>query len=297
MMDAGHIVRVKNPFLKSEPSLIEVNRLTSPYVGRVRAMWSSMRAVVVENFPEIKARKMDTNKSIKLINDIHIQDAYHSLTIEGYQVTEELISKIESGNWSPEENESDRAHADALATKGYYGAFLAIVESVKRVLSGENPGLVAEESLQNWYKQLFIPLVQSQLLRPETLAGYRDSQVYIQGSRHVPPGKQAVSDVMETLFSLLKDEDDVRVKAVLGHFIFVFIHPYMDGNGRLGRFLMNLMLISGGYNWTVIRNSKRSEYISALEAASVDGDISKFSQCLADEMNYWMEKFTSNELA
>jgi Fic family protein len=42
------------------------------------------------------------------------------------------------------------------------------------------------------------------------------------------------------------------VRVVLGHFVFVYIHPYIDGNGRMGRFLMNLMLASGGYPWAVI---------------------------------------------
>jgi Fic family protein len=59
------------------------------------------------------------------------------------------------------------------------------------------------------------------------------------------------------------------VRAVLGHFVFVFIHPDSDGNGRIGRFLMNLMLASGGYNWAVIRVERRKEYMTALEKASV----------------------------
>ncbi|HRH89073.1 MAG TPA: Fic family protein, partial [Rubrivivax sp.] len=40
---------------------------------------------------------------------------------------------------------------------------------------------------------------------------------------------------------------------MLGHFLFVHIHPYSDGNGRIGRFILNTFLASGGYPWTVIR--------------------------------------------
>ena len=47
------------------------------------------------------------------------------------------------------------------------------------------------------------------------------------------------------------------IRAVLGHFLFVYIHPYTDGNGRLARFLMNLMLVPAGYVWTVIPVEKR----------------------------------------
>ena len=66
--------------------------------------------------------------------------------------------------------------------------------------------------------------------------------------------------MMPTLFDLLTAEPDAGVRAVLGHFCLVFIHPYMDGNGRIGRFLMNAMLASGGYPWMVIRDEQRDDF-------------------------------------
>ena len=62
--------------------------------------------------------------------------------------------------------------------------------------------------------------------------------------------------------------------------MFVYIHPYMDGNGRMGRFLMNVMLASGGYPWTVIPLEKRERYMAALESASVKQDIGLFVRFL-----------------
>ena len=73
----------------------------------------------------------------------------------------------------------------------------------------------------------------------------------------------------------------MAVRAVLGHFFFVYIHPYMDGNGRMGRFVLNAMLASGGYNWTVVPVERRKEYMKALEKASVEGDISEFTKVIA----------------
>ena len=64
-------------------------------------------------------------------------------------------------------------------------------------------------------------------------------------------------------------------------FFFVFIHLYMDGNGRMGRFILNVMLASGGYNWTVIPVERRQEYMKALEKTSVEGDISDFTKVIA----------------
>jgi len=82
----------------------------------------------------------------------------------------------------------------------------------------------------------------------------------------------------------LETEPSAAVRAVLGHFLFVYIHPYFDGNGRLGRFLMNSMLASGGYPWTVIRVEQRSGYMAALEAASSGGEIKPFAELVASSM-------------
>jgi Fic family protein len=62
----------------------------------------------------------------------------------------------------------------------------------------------------------------------------------------------------------------------------VSIHPYFDGNGRMGRFLMNAMLASGGYPWTVIPLAQRTRYMNALESASVGQDIRPFAELLSE---------------
>jgi Fic family protein len=71
------------------------------------------------------------------------------------------------------------------------------------------------------------------------------------------------------LFELLASEPHPAVRAVLGHFFFVFIHPYIDRNGRIVRFLMNTMLASGCYPWIVIPVEEREGYMHCLEMASV----------------------------
>jgi Fic family protein len=73
---------------------------------------------------------------------------------------------------------------------------------------------------------------------------------------------------MPALFDLLESENEPAVRAVPGHWVFGYIHPYMDGNGRMARFLMNAMLASGGYPWTVIRVEDRTRYLRALDSAS-----------------------------
>ena len=99
---------------------------------------------------------------------------------------------------------------------------------------------------------------------------------------HVPPSPPAVRDAMPALFDLLREEQDPAVRVVLGHFLFVFVHPYHDGNGRIRRFLMNLMLTAAGYPWTVIPVQRRDTYMAALEAASVREDVGPFTDFLAE---------------
>jgi hypothetical protein len=288
---AGYDIKPQNPFNKYQPQLGPL-RLTSPHAGRIRILWNSMREKIISIMPLAPGIGGDQTKTIDVIRETYVQDAYNSLSIEGYQVTEELISKIENGSWDPENVESDRIQKDALAAKGYRNSYEAVMNSIAKVLKGTNPGSVLEEDLQDWYRELFAPLLRANLESPEKIAGFRRGQVYISNSRHVPPPRHSVLDCMDVFFELLRNETNPAVKVVLGHFIFVYIHPYMDGNGRIGRFIMNLMLVSGGYNWTIIRLEKRSDYMAALEKASVDEDIEPFARFLKEEMEFWKIKLT-----
>jgi len=240
-------------------------------------MWNKMRDAVIDNFPETKRIHTDVEACLKGIDAQYKLDAYHSLSIEGYKVTNELIEKVKSGNWKPDENSSDAEQRNAMAARGYWQAFQAVKESVKRILNGNNSGKVTDNDHRVWYRELFAPSVAAGLLKASDLAGYRTNQVYIRGSMHCPLSPDAVREAMPVLFELLINEPDARVRTVLGHFVFVYIHPYMDGNGRIARFLMNTMLISGGYDWTIIPVDRRQEYMTALEKASVDGDITDFT--------------------
>jgi Fic family protein len=86
---------------------------------------------------------------------------------------------------------------------------------------------------------------------------------------------------MPAFFELLTNESEPTVRVVLGHFVFVYIHPYMDANGRMGRFLMNTMMAAGGYPWTIVPVDRREDYMAALEAASVGQNIEPFARFLA----------------
>ena len=126
------------------------------------------------------------------------------------------------------------------------------------------------------------PMVTAGIYKPSAIVGYRNRPVYIRGSRHTPMNYEAVRDAMPEYFRLLSVESHPAVRAILGHFLFGFIHPYSDGNGRMSRFVMNTMLATGGYPWTIIPVEKRGPYMMALEKASVDGDITDFVRLIAE---------------
>ena len=279
MKSLGYDIREEDPF--EDKTTLSYSRVTSPYVARLKLMWSNMRQSVIANFPEIDNVYTDIDACMKSIEAQYKLDAYHSLSIEGYRVTDDLIEKVKSGNWQPDANSNDAEQKNAMAARGYYQAFESVKSSIKRILDGENAGEVIDNDHRTWYRELFAPSVTAGILKPTDLAGYRTGQVYIRGSLHTPLNPEAVRDAMPVLFELLKEESDARVRAVLGHFIFVYIHPYMDGNGRMGRFFMNSMLISGGYNWTIVPVERRQEYMKAIEKGSVEGDITDFTLFIA----------------
>jgi hypothetical protein len=281
MSAAGYNVREEDPF-DTKLNLNLPLRERSPYVNRLRLMWHQMREVVIPHFPLAPGLPVDKETYLQSMDNLYVNDAYHSLSIERYRVSRELIERVRSGDWDHHKYEEDKRERNAMAARGYWQAFQQVKESVEKILSGGNAGRVADEDHGKWYRQLFEPSVIAGILKPEDLAGYRTHQVYIGGSKHVPMNVDALRDVMPVLFELLESEPEASVRAVLGHFVFVFIHPYMDGNGRMGRFLMNAMLASGGYPWTIIPVEWRDEYMQALEKASVGQDIESFTRFLGD---------------
>ncbi len=284
MKSAGYTVNENDPFV-DKPPITFTTREVSPYVNRLRMSWAAMREPVLKHFPSAPSTPIDTQTYLKQVDNIYLTDAYHSLSIEGYRVSPELIERVRSGNWNPDSDKNDRNQRNALAARGYWQAFQAVKESVKKVLGKKSnetiAGTAAEADHEKWYRELFAPGVAAGILEATDLAGYRNHPVYIRHSKHVPPNYQAVRELIPTFFDLLQNEKEPAVRVVLGHYFFVYIHPYMDGNGRMGRFLMNVMLASGGYPWMVVPVEQRNDYMAALEEASVNQNIIPLTDFLA----------------
>lgn len=196
------------------------------------------------------------------------------------------VGFLESG-WRSRGPSAGRSHG----AKGYLKAFRLTKQSVGRVLQGAAGGQVFRHDYPAWYRAMSSDSVRAGLMQSYHLAGHCNAPVYIRASRHAPPPPEAVTDAMSALLDSLEGEPEPIVRAVLGHWLFGFIHPYVDGNGRLARFLMNLIRAWDGYPWTIVRTARRRGYLEALEAASACQNILPFAKFIRQEMSVdWPKK-------
>lgn len=285
MKGAGLVISKKiNPF---EEVLIPLGgrKGESPSSLRVRTLWNNLRAPIIEIFddfpPTFEFKKRNIEDTLSMIEELYVSDAYNSLSIEGYQVTPELIKKVTEGDWSPETQAKDKEQKDALAAKGYFDAFNKVKDLINEAhhTDGElDLEYLVSVGLTEWYTALFQPCVSVGIIQATDLAGYRKGPIYIRTSMHVPPPSEQLMDCMDALKELIAEEEHFIVKAILGHLSLGYIHPFPDGNGRSARFLMNFLLILGGYPWAIVQLKERVKYLSSLESASVGGNIKPFSE-------------------
>ena len=107
---------------------------------------------------------------------------------------------------------------------------------------------------------------------------YRNENVTIKGATHIPPNYVKVPELMEKLILNYNNWNNYHpiIQAALLHGELVKIHPFVDGNGRTSRLLMNLDLMNHGYNPVIIKKEDRLEYYAALDKAHTTGDYTDF---------------------
>ncbi|XP_072443491.1 protein adenylyltransferase FICD [Chiloscyllium punctatum] len=112
---------------------------------------------------------------------------------------------------------------------------------------------------------------------PVEAGRFRTNQVFV--GHHIPPHPRDVKKQMQELVQWLNSEEAMSLHpveiAALAHYKLVYIHPFIDGNGRTARLLMNLILMQAGYPPVTIRKEQRAEYYSALDLAN-EGDVRPF---------------------
>lgn len=211
-----------------------------------------------------------TLKSLR--ESINLEWTYNSNGIEGNTLTlretQVVLEGITIGGKSMKEHLEVINHEQAI---GY------LDELVKE----ENP--ITEWNIKNIH-QLVLKEIDN-----DNAGKYREENVKIKGATHIPPDYLVVPELMGKLILNYKEWDKYHpiVKAALLHGELVKIHPFVDGNGRTSRLIMNLSLMNSGYLPVIIKKEKRLEYYNALDKAHITGDYTDFVK-LVDELEIEM---------
>ena len=120
---------------------------------------------------------------------------------------------------------------------------------------------------------------------------YRNIRVRIKGSSVVLPNPMKVPDLMADFEKYLQTEKDAITRAIMGHFKFVSIHPFVDGNGRMGRLLMNLILLQNGLWPIIIRPRDRKKYISSIEKGQLTQDTTTYEEFMYKAMERSLDTY------
>ncbi|WP_096155693.1 Fic family protein [Bacillus sp. FJAT-45066] len=126
---------------------------------------------------------------------------------------------------------------------------------------------------------------------------YRDQQVFISGANHIPPTPILIKEEMEELmewYGLEKTKIMHPVtRGAMLHAEFVGIHPFIDGNGRTSRLLLNLELMKNGFPPIVIKVQNRLAYYEALDKAHTQNEYDDFIQLVETEVEDSLDLYLS----
>ncbi|WP_138418878.1 Fic family protein [Aquibacillus sediminis] len=125
---------------------------------------------------------------------------------------------------------------------------------------------------------------------------YRDQQVFISGTTHTPPAHYLIKEKMDQLMNWYRNEGihlHPLERGAMLHAIFVGIHPFIDGNGRTSRLLLNLELMKEGFPPVIIKVENRLAYYEALDKAHTEEDYRDFISLVKQEVNDSIDLYLS----
>lgn len=206
---------------------------------------------VQENLVELRSHRPLAKDTLnRLREQLRLYHTYHSNAIEGNTLTlKETRLILEQGLTIG--GKSLREHLEATNN----------AEGFDWIWERARPGLRLDQSV---LRKLHEIVTRGTMEHP---GEYRTQQVWIGGSAHAPP---APSDIVPMLDEMLRQLHGIREPALRGillHHRLVFIHPFLDGNGRTTRLAANLVFMSAGYPPVVLRVEDRRSYYASLEEA------------------------------
>lgn len=218
-------------------------------------------------------------QSDKVAKAFDIEYTYESNKIEGNTLTlQETALVIEKGLTIG--GKSLNEHLEAVNHQH-------AIEYIKD-LAKQNETITERDLLQIHYLIL-------QGINNDQAGKYRNLQVLISGAKHVPPQPFLVPKEMESLFLWYNENKDKLHPVILSaemHERLVTIHPFIDGNGRTARLLMNLILLQNGFPIAILKGDidSRLKYYSALETAQVEHNKEPFINLIAENVEETIQR-------
>jgi Fic family protein len=214
-----------------------------------------------------RLRPLPTQSAQNLAEWLKVELTYSSNAIEGSTLTRaETAEVIEKGIWAIIKGKSLKDQLEAMNHAKAID-FIKVLATQKK-----GPQSITEGDILAIHKFILSGI-------DDTWAGsYRKTEVFISGATVELPQPQKVSYLMAEFVQWLEsqqEEHPVKVAAD-AHFKLVSIHPFVDGNGRTARLLMNLILLINSYPMAIIRNEDRTEYITAVNRGQMGGDLRAF---------------------
>lgn len=203
---------------------------------------------------DFETMKVDAPKIESISNDFLIDFISNSISLDTCDISKELVSKIL-------DNEPvDCSETVKNLVKDYLEGFLFVIKIAAN----------KEEFTENTLKDLHQIVV-----KDKALGGlYRNVDISIKGSNHTPPSYIKVYDRMKKYFVTINDENnDLWYNIAFSHAQLMKVHPFIDGNGRCARIVLNYQLIKNGFNPVVIRFEDKDKYFDLLEEFKVNKNI------------------------
>ncbi|MBD3749232.1 MAG: Fic family protein [Sphingobacteriales bacterium] len=252
----------------------------------------------------LKNRDNVKNSLSKILSDIDLlkEKLVQFRNLESYRITEALELEYTFESNRIEGNTLTLRETDLVINEGMTISGKSMREHLEAINHKEAlvylKELIAKDSDFSERDLLQLHALILKGIDPKYAGNYRDVQVMISGSKHLPPQPYMIKKQMEDLFfwyqAHKRDLHPVVLAAELSERL-VTIHPFLDGNGRTSRLIMNLILLKNGY---VIANIKgdienRMKYYQALEDAQVLGEKSHFHLFVAKAELRALERYCS----
>jgi Fic family protein len=177
------------------------------------------------------------------LKELSITFTYNTNAIEGSTITLDETRSILEDQIAP-----NKPLKDIHETEAHAKIFLEMLKT-------QEP--ITQELLQKWHKEMF------QQTKQDIAGKYRTWPVRV--GPYLPPDCNKIEQLMTQLIEFTNKSTMHPVEvAIRTHYMFEKIHPFGDGNGRVGRLLMNYILWKNGYPIFVVKNSKKQAYYKAL---------------------------------